>query len=259
MVGGRPHAGDPPALDEPVALDDPAVIYTPGTTGRPKGGDQPRQHVELRQRSSTPTWRPTRRRSSAHRCSTWPRWNMVAMPLVMKGGTLLTGQFDPAVALAPIERHGVTGRVRRAPPCSTPWPRARRSGRRPVEPAPPAVRRGAGAAVDHPHLPRPRRPVPAGLRHDRDRLGARCSSALAAADKAGTAGVPSFFTDVRGSGPTARTLRRARRARWWWPGPTMLGYWNRPDATAEVMDGEWFRSGDVAVVDDEGTSRSSTG
>ena len=32
----------------------------------------------------------------------------------------------------------------------------------------------------------------------------------------------------------------------------MLGYWNRPDATAEVMDGEWFRSGDVAVVDDEG-------
>ena len=32
----------------------------------------------------------------------------------------------------------------------------------------------------------------------------------------------------------------------------MLGYWNRPDATAEVMDGEWFRSSDVAVVDDEG-------
>jgi fatty-acyl-CoA synthase len=32
----------------------------------------------------------------------------------------------------------------------------------------------------------------------------------------------------------------------------MLGYWGRPDATAEVMDGEWFRSGDVAMVDDEG-------
>ena len=35
--------------------------------------------------------------------------NMVAMPLVMKGGTtLLTGQFDPAVALELIERHRVT-------------------------------------------------------------------------------------------------------------------------------------------------------
>src|SRR5690606_35163941 len=32
----------------------------------------------------------------------------------------------------------------------------------------------------------------------------------------------------------------------------MLGYWGRPDATAAVMDDGWFRSGDVAVVDDDG-------
>jgi fatty-acyl-CoA synthase len=36
-------------------------------------------------------------------------------------------------------------------------------------------------------------------------------------------------------------------------GPNVMrGYWNRPEATAEVMDGDWFRSGDVAVVDDDG-------
>jgi len=33
----------------------------------------------------------------------------------------------------------------------------------------------------------------------------------------------------------------------------MLGYWNKPQATAKVLDKEnWFRSGDVAVIDDEG-------
>ncbi|NIR36020.1 MAG: long-chain fatty acid--CoA ligase, partial [Actinobacteria bacterium] len=32
----------------------------------------------------------------------------------------------------------------------------------------------------------------------------------------------------------------------------MLGYWNDPAATAEVIRDGWFHSGDVAVVDDEG-------
>jgi long-chain acyl-CoA synthetase len=36
-------------------------------------------------------------------------------------------------------------------------------------------------------------------------------------------------------------------------GPEMfIGYWNRPDVDAEVFDGDWFRTGDVAFIDDEG-------
>lgn len=34
-----------------------------------------------------------------------------------------------------------------------------------------------------------------------------------------------------------------------------LGYLNRPEATAESMDGEWFRTGDAAEVDGEGFHR----
>jgi len=30
------------------------------------------------------------------------------------------------------------------------------------------------------------------------------------------------------------------------------GYWKNPDATAEVMEGEWFRTGDIGALDDEG-------
>ena len=32
----------------------------------------------------------------------------------------------------------------------------------------------------------------------------------------------------------------------------MLGYWQRPEATAETLRGEWLRTGDLAWVDDEG-------
>lgn len=36
-------------------------------------------------------------------------------------------------------------------------------------------------------------------------------------------------------------------------GPNVMkGYWNRPDATAEVMRGDWFLTGDMAKVDEDG-------
>jgi fatty acid CoA ligase FadD36 len=38
--------------------------------------------------------------------------------------------------------------------------------------------------------------------------------------------------------------------------PTIFdGYHNRPDATAEAFDGDWYRTGDVAVIDDAGMHR----
>src|ERR1700752_5382914 len=33
------------------------------------------------------------------------------------------------------------------------------------------------------------------------------------------------------------------------------GYLDRPDATAEVFDGDWYRTGDVAVIDGTGMHR----
>jgi long-chain acyl-CoA synthetase len=35
----------------------------------------------------------------------------------------------------------------------------------------------------------------------------------------------------------------------------MAGYWQRPDETAKVMDGEWLKTGDVAAMDEEGYFR----
>ena len=34
----------------------------------------------------------------------------------------------------------------------------------------------------------------------------------------------------------------------------MLGYWNRPEATAEVIDSEgWVHTGDIAIMDEQGS------
>ena len=39
----------------------------------------------------------------------------------------------------------------------------------------------------------------------------------------------------------------------WVRGPNvMLGYWNRPDATAEALVDGWYRTGDLAREDDDG-------
>ncbi|HET9671782.1 MAG TPA: long-chain fatty acid--CoA ligase [Actinomycetota bacterium] len=35
----------------------------------------------------------------------------------------------------------------------------------------------------------------------------------------------------------------------------MLGYWNKPEATAEMIRGEWLHTGDIAIMDEEGFFR----
>ena len=39
----------------------------------------------------------------------------------------------------------------------------------------------------------------------------------------------------------------------------MLGYWNKPEATAEMIRNGWLHTGDIAVMDEDGFFRSSTG
>jgi fatty-acyl-CoA synthase len=69
------------------------------------------------------------------------------------------------------------------------------------------------------------------------------------------AGVPHFFTDVAALGPdaTPEPLGDAP-AELLVRGPHVFGgYWNRPEeSAASFVEGEWFRSGDVVRVDEDG-------
>jgi fatty-acyl-CoA synthase len=88
-----------------------------------------------------------------------------------------------------------------------------------------------------------------------------CLDARDAIRKAGSVGRPVFHAEIRVVDPA--TLEREPET---WrdvavgePGEivvrgpiTMLGYWERPEETAETLRGEWVLTGDRAVVDDEG-------
>lgn len=69
----------------------------------------------------------------------------------------------------------------------------------------------------------------------------------------GSIGLPAPSTDIRLVDDNGVDVAHGESGELWVKGPqVMQGYYNRPDATAEVMHGEWFATGDIARMDDEG-------
>jgi long-chain acyl-CoA synthetase len=73
--------------------------------------------------------------------------------------------------------------------------------------------------------------------------------------KAGTIGMPLPDTLARVADPAdpSRTLPVGEAGELALRGPqVMLGYWNRPDESAQVLRDGWLLTGDMAVMDEEG-------
>jgi long-chain acyl-CoA synthetase len=71
--------------------------------------------------------------------------------------------------------------------------------------------------------------------------------------KPGSIGVPIGGTDIRVVGDDDREVPRGDPGELVMRGPfVMKGYWNRPDATEQVMRDGWFHTGDIARRDDDG-------
>jgi len=75
------------------------------------------------------------------------------------------------------------------------------------------------------------------------------------APKHGTIGLPIPDTDCRvvSLEDPDREMPSGERGELCIRGPqVMLGYWNKPEATSEMIRGGWLHTGDIAVMDDEG-------
>jgi len=70
--------------------------------------------------------------------------------------------------------------------------------------------------------------------------------------KIGSTGKAFFHTDIRVVSEAGKDCAAGEPGEVWVRGPhVMLGYWNRPEATAETIVNGWLRTGDVAVMDDD--------
>ncbi|MGY6742377.1 MAG: AMP-binding protein [Cecembia sp.] len=72
-------------------------------------------------------------------------------------------------------------------------------------------------------------------------------------ERIGTIGIPLPNTDVKIIDDNGKDLPTGERGELCIKGPqVMRGYWNRPEETEKVMDGDWFKTGDIAVIDEDG-------
>ncbi|WP_169951021.1 long-chain fatty acid--CoA ligase [Microbispora sp. H11081] len=250
--------GDPSPIDTAVTIDEVALIlYTSGTTGRPKGAML--THANL-------VWNCFHIMIGVDVTSTEvalisaPLFHVAALnqtllPTFLKGGTSVVMPFwDVDRCYDLIEKHRVTwmfgvttmfAAFARSPR----WPLADLSSLRTLM--------SGGAAI----------PV-ALIRTYQERglvfcqgygmtetaPGATFLEAGESVRKVGSAGVPVFFADVRVVRPDLTPVEPGEPGEVLVRGPNVTpGYWGNPEATAAAFthDG-WFRSGDIATLDDEG-------
>ncbi|MBL1099222.1 acyl-CoA synthetase [Streptomyces coffeae] len=250
-------AADATPIDEAVAPEDLCLImYTSGTTGHPKGAVL--THANL-------TWNAVnvlvdheltaddRALVSAPLFHT-AGLNMLALPVLLKGGTChLVASFDPAETLELVERHRITSMfgvptmydlMARQPGWATADLTSLRRllcGGAPVPTSLLAVYQRRGLSLLQ------------GFGLTEAGPGVLFLDAEHAISKAGSAGVPHFFSDARVLAPDGSEAAPGELGEIVVRGPHVSpGYWRRPEATAATFTDGWLRSGDAARVDADG-------
>ncbi|QZI72130.1 long-chain-fatty-acid--CoA ligase FadD2 [Pseudomonas protegens] len=84
-----------------------------------------------------------------------------------------------------------------------------------------------------------------------------CTNPYGDRSRLGTVGLPVPGTTLKVIDDQGTELPLGERGELCIKGPQIMkGYWNQPQATAEVLDAEgWFKSGDIAVIDPDGFVR----
>ncbi|MFJ6080874.1 o-succinylbenzoate--CoA ligase [Streptomyces sp. NPDC092369] len=244
-------------IDEPVIPDDTCVImYTSGTTGRPKGAMLTHGNLTWNAVNvlvDTDLIADERALVSAPLFHT-AGLNMLTLPVLLKGGTcVLVESFDPGQTLELIQRHRITfmfgvptmfDQVARHPH----WPAADLSSLRILTCGGSPVSTQLITAYQERGLT-----FLQGYGMTEASPGTLFLDAEHAVSKAGSAGVPHFFSDVRVVRPDLVPVDIGETGEVVVRGPhVMPGYWGLPEETAASFTDGWFRSGDAARVDEDG-------
>jgi fatty-acyl-CoA synthase len=248
---------------QPVSAEHPMILmYTSGTTGAPKGALLPHRKTLYNSLNAQLFFDLT---ASDRVLVVLPLFHsfgllILTLPTLYAGGSVrLVPRFDPEGTWRSVSEHGISflGAV------PTQLQALLETGPERFDLRGLRFLFGAGAAV-------PVEQIRAFERHGlvlKQGFGQTETSILCCLDardavrKAGSVGRPVFHAEVRVvrqedlEGPTQgwRDAAIGEPGEIVVRGPiTMLGYWQRPEATAETLRGEWLRTGDLASVDDEG-------
>jgi fatty-acyl-CoA synthase len=258
-------AGAGADIDEPVSLDDPFLImYTSGTTGAAKGATLTHGNITWNALNVVvdADFRQDERALVVAPLFHTAALNMLTLPTLLKGGAVIIEPgFEPGRALALIGRHRVTSlfgvpAIYDAMAAHPGWAAADLSSLRMLlcggAPVPGATIRAytdRGLAFIQ------------GYGMTEASPGALLLDAAHVRAKAGSAGVPHFFTEVRVARPDLAETAPGETGEILVAGPNVMrGYWNQPEATSAALaggggarDGErWLRSGDVGTADADG-------
>ncbi|WP_336405002.1 acyl-CoA synthetase [Klenkia sesuvii] len=253
----RAAAAEPAARDEVVTHDDPCLImYTSGTTGRPKGALLTHGNM---------TWSclnqilgfdftPDERTMGLAPLFHIGGLNGTLNPTLLRGGcVVLVRGFDPAGTLQVMAEQRVTSffavatmldAMAKQPSFATLDLSALRTIGAAGAPLPlPVLRRWLDRGVTVQQAYGMTESAPAGTVLD---------SADAVA-KVGSAGKQQFFVDVRVVRPDGTECAPGEVGEVVLSGANiMAGYWEAPEATAEVVRDGWYHSGDAGSVDEDG-------
>ncbi|MGM7699143.1 acyl-CoA synthetase [Microbacterium sp. A84] len=244
-----------PVVD--VGHDDPAMIlYTSGTTGRPKGALLTHGNLTWNSLNVLVDYDVT---SNERALMIAPMFHvaslsMGALPTLLKGGTLVLQQkVDAGAVLAAIKQYRITS-LSGVPTTfqmlaeHPDWKTADLSSLSKLTCGGSSVPLRVIDAYEQRGLS-----FSSGYGMTETSPGATALPYRKAREHVGSAGLSHFFTDVRIVGDDGLPVPTGEAGEIEVSGPNVMReYWLRPDATRDAHHGEWLRSGDIGILDEDG-------
>lgn len=255
LFSGTDKPGPAEEIRSPVSPEDPQLImYTSGTTGIPKGPLLPYRKTLYNSLNAKVFFELSPEDAVVVPVPLFHSLglNILSIPVLFQGGTvILMDRFDPADVLNAIQDHRATfmGAV------PTIYKRLLEYGVESFDLS--SLRFGFTAGA----------PIPVSLIEAYHRRGILlkqgfgqtetsilcCLDARDAIRKAGSVGKPVEHAEVRVVNEKMEDVLPGVLGEIVARGPiVMLGYWNRPEETANAFKGPWLRTQDLAMRDEEG-------